>query len=419
MLKSSELRYQAEEVARNSRDLYTFDSKAMTTEQIDVMIHELRVHQIELEMQNEELRCSQMETEISREKYFELYDLAPVGYITISENGIIHDANLTAATLLGATRGDLVNHPITQFFLAEDKDIYYQYRRNLIVKNVEHSESLTGSVQDDTAIQKRSQAEKGRVCELRMVKKNKTIFWVQLESVVTSNVGCGLLCRIVITDISERKHAEEIINKLLAEKELILKEVHHRIKNNMSTISAFLSLQANISDNKVISQALNDADNRVRSMMVLYDKLYQSSNYSELSVKEYLIDMTRQIVKNFSNSSSVAIIHDIEDIVLDVAKMQPLGVIINELLTNIMKYAFINRADGLITVSIKLITSELNHDFVRVVIQDNGNGIPDTVDFDNSTGFGLTLVKLLTDQLCGVIRIERSDGTKIILEFDI
>ena len=96
------------------------------------MLHELRVHQIELEMQNEELRRAQAELDAARARYFDLYDLAPVGYCTLSEQGLILEANLTAATLLGVARGALVKQPFTRFILKEDQDIYYLHRKTAL-----------------------------------------------------------------------------------------------------------------------------------------------------------------------------------------------------------------------------------------------------------------------------------------------
>ena len=96
------------------------------------LVHELQVHQIELEMQNEELRRAQVELDAARARYFDLYDLAPVGYCTISEEGLILEANLTAATLLGVARGALVKQPITRFILKEDQDIYYLHRKTAL-----------------------------------------------------------------------------------------------------------------------------------------------------------------------------------------------------------------------------------------------------------------------------------------------
>lgn len=216
----------------------------------------------------------------------------------------------------------------------------------------------------------------------------------------------------IIEDISERKADELKIKSLLVEKELILKEVHHRIKNNMNTIYGLLALQASSLTNTSAITALEDAGNRVKSMMLLYEKLYKSDIFTELSVLAYFPPLIEEIIANFPNRSKVKLEMRIADFVLEAKKLQPLGIIINELLTNIMKYAFVGRDDGIISIS-----ASLENNLVQLTIADNGNGIPPTVSFENTTGFGLLLVKGLTQQLNGAIRIDREEGTKIVLEF--
>jgi len=217
---------------------------------------------------------------------------------------------------------------------------------------------------------------------------------------------------LILNDITEINDAGEKIRHLLAEKELILKEVHHRIKNNLNTIKGLLSLQAGFLKDPSAVSALNDSENRVESMMILYDKLYCSDNFENLSVKDYLPTLIDEMVKNFPNYHSVKIEKKIDDFVLDIKKIQPLGIITNELLTNIMKYAFTGTGDGLISIS-----AGLKDNTVTLVITDNGRGLPETIDFKNSTGFGMQLVSMLTDQIGGKIRIERGSGTRFILEF--
>ncbi|MEI7811350.1 MAG: PAS domain S-box protein [Ignavibacteria bacterium] len=219
---------------------------------------------------------------------------------------------------------------------------------------------------------------------------------------------------VIIEDITERRHAEEKIKKLLVEKEIILKEVHHRIKNNMSTITGVLALQAEHLEDPSAIRALADAESRVRSMMILYDKLYLSVDFQKMPVIDYLPSLTDKIIENFPNKTSIKIEKKIDDFVLDTKRLQPLGIIINELLTNIMKYAFTGRNEGLITLF-----ASLEGEIVSIIIQDNGNGMPDSINFKNSTGFGLTLVGILAEQLGGTVRIDRGNGTKVILEFKI
>jgi two-component sensor histidine kinase len=182
----------------------------------------------------------------------------------------------------------------------------------------------------------------------------------------------------------------------------------------MNVIYGLLVLQADtLKDPKAIA-ALEDSANRVQSMMILYDKLYRSPDVQKISVMNYLPNLVDEIIANFPNSNLVKVEKKINDFILDTKRLHPLGIIINELLTNIMKSAFIGRDDGLIKVS-----ASLKGKNVSIIIQDNGSGIPETVDFEHSTGFGLQLVWMLTKELMGTIRIERIKGTKIILEFEL
>ncbi len=246
-------------------------------------------------------------------------------------------------------------------------------------------------------------------------KKNGEYYWESATiSPVKNESGTITHFLALKEDITERKKTEERINGLLVEKELILREVHHRIKNNMNTIYGLLALQAaTLSDPGAIS-ALNDAGSRVKSMMTLYSKLYQSPEFNKISVAIYLPTLIDEIVSNFPNSTSVKLETRIDDFIMDVQKIQPLGIIINELVTNIMKYAFKGRSDGQIGISVTERDGQ-----VTVIIEDNGNGIPDSIDFGHSTGFGLMLVDGLTKQINGKIRIERGEKTRIVLEFEL
>ena len=214
-------------------------------------------------------------------------------------------------------------------------------------------------------------------------------------------------------DITKRKQAEEKIISMVAEKELILKEVHHRIKNNMGSLHSIFALQASVSKSPETVAALEAAKNRVLSMMVIYEKLYKSATFDSISLAQYLPSLLDDIIANFANSPSVRVEKKIDDVTLDIKKAQTLAMIINELLTNIMKYAFVGRGDGVVSVSV----SEVDK-IVSLAIQDNGVGLPESVDFGDKNSFGLMLVGTLTGQLEGSIRIERWNGTRIVLDFE-
>ena len=152
--------------------------ETLSPEEAGRLLHELQVHQIELEMQNEELRRAQGELEASRARYFDLYDLAPVGYFTLSEQGLILEANLTAAAMLGVGRGDLVKQPFTRFILPEDQDIYYRHRKQLFE---------TGSPQ---------------VCDLRMLRADAA----PILGAAGGDRGAGCRRRAGVPSRDERHH---------------------------------------------------------------------------------------------------------------------------------------------------------------------------------------------------------------------
>jgi PAS domain S-box-containing protein len=217
----------------------------------------------------------------------------------------------------------------------------------------------------------------------------------------------------LLGDITGRKQAEAKMKELLAEKELILKEVNHRIKNNMNAMKSLLRLQAGTMNETSTAAALEEAGNRMQSMEILYDQLYQTTSFSELSIKTYVSSLVDAIITNFPQGNLVTIEKRIDDFILDAKRLQPLGIIINELLSNSMKYAFTDKSKGMISVSV-----QLKEGHVTMTLWDNGIGIPVSIDFENSTGFGLTLVQALAAQLYGKIRIERAGGTRVVLDFD-
>jgi PAS domain S-box-containing protein len=192
---AADLRRRAEAKARADE---TKAGDTLSPEAAGLRVHELRVYQIELEMQNEELRRAQEELEASRERYFDLYDMAPVGYFTLSETGLILEANLTAAALLGVTRDAQVKQPLTRFILCEDQDIFYQHRRQLFE---------TGLPQ---------------ACELRILCADTDPVWVRIEATVARDIDGAVQERAVMSDITERKRAEETLRESIQRYELVL-----------------------------------------------------------------------------------------------------------------------------------------------------------------------------------------------------
>ncbi len=212
------LRKQAEKIAKGNAARRSKNLETLSPRAAQQLLHELQVHQIELEIQNDELRRAQTELDIARTRYFDLYDLAPVGYFTLSEKGLILEANLTTATLLGISRNALSRKPpLSKFILPEDQKIYYQYRRQLFTTGVQ------------------------QVCELRLIKKNAAPFWTRLETNLAQDDGGSSMCLVVISDITSRKQAEMALQKAydeleqrVAERTEELRQVNEDLRNDIS-----------------------------------------------------------------------------------------------------------------------------------------------------------------------------------------
>jgi len=215
-------------------------------------------------------------------------------------------------------------------------------------------------------------------------------------------------------DISERKRAEEEIKRQLAEKEVLLQEVHHRIKNNIASIGGILSLQLRSATHPEAIAVLQDTSARVDSMRVLYEKLLVSKDYQDVSVKKYVESLADAIVSLFPDQAKIRLNQQFVDFHLDPKRLFPLGIIINELLTNVMKYAFAGKKSGQIRLSLSKQDRR-----VSLVLQDNGVGLPEGFDPESSAGFGLKLVKMLSQQLGGSFTIEKHKGTRCTVSFDV
>jgi two-component sensor histidine kinase len=179
----------------------------------------------------------------------------------------------------------------------------------------------------------------------------------------------------------------------------------------MNTIYGLLTLQADLHRGAPSQSILLDSACRVQSMMVLYDKLYRSEETGLIPAREFIPALVQEIAGIFPQKASVQIVTSIEDFSLPVMILSPLGIIINECITNSMKYAFSGRKDGIISVS-----AEKTAAGIIVTLKDNGNGLPESISLEHSGGFGMQLISGLVQQLHGKIRIERNGGTAFIIE---
>lgn len=207
----------------------------------------------------------------------------------------------------------------------------------------------------------------------------------------------------------ERARSEARIRSLLEEKELLLREIHHRIKNNMSSVASLLSLQADACGDAVVSAALEEAAGRVRSMRIIYERLFKSADYRMVPASEYFADLVAGLAGAMTNAEGIAIHLDCEDVSLDSDTLWHVGIILNELVTNALKYAFPGTARGRITIGFRSDQEGL----YRLTVADDGLGLPD----DAREGFGLMLVRAICDQLLADLSIEVDRGTRYSMVF--
>lgn len=222
-------------------------------------------------------------------------------------------------------------------------------------------------------------------------------------------------------EIRERQKAEEQIRASLKEKEVLLKEIHHRVKNNLQVISSLLNLQAaNITDAQTLAM-FKESQNRVKSMALIHEKLYQSQDLAKLNFAEYIRNLANHLFRTYSaKSSGIELVIDVRDVSLDLDSAVPCGLIINELLTNALKYAFPvgvgarPRAEEKAQVHVSF---NAEGERYMLVVRDNGVGLPEGLDPRNSDSLGMQLVFTLSDQLGGTVEIGREGGTSFKITF--
>jgi two-component sensor histidine kinase len=209
-------------------------------------------------------------------------------------------------------------------------------------------------------------------------------------------------------EVAERKQAEELIRASLHEKEILLKEIHHRVKNNLQVISSLLSLQARKMQDPASLEQLRNSQNRIRSMALIHEKLYQSKDLSRIDFSEYIQSLTAHLMRTYNNfAHDVNLNVQVEDVYLSIDKAVACGLLLNELISNSLKYAFSNGNKGEIRIQLK----QAQDSRVSLVVGDNGVGIPAEVDFHNTSSLGLQLVNTLVNQIEGTIELDRSQGT--------
>jgi PAS domain S-box-containing protein len=217
----------------------------------------------------------------------------------------------------------------------------------------------------------------------------------------------------VARDITQWKEAEKIVHDSLKEKELLLREIHHRVKNNLMIISSLLNLQSiQINDTEVLKM-IKDSQSRARSMAVLHEKLYNSSDLKRINFGEYIESITEYLFNTYSTNNHVSLKMDVEYLMLDINTCLPLGLIVNELVSNSLKYAFPKGMNGCVTV--RFHRSPENY---ILEVEDDGVGLPEDMDIEQADSMGMKLVSNFTKQLNGEMELIMKNGTCFRIKFN-
>jgi two-component sensor histidine kinase len=206
----------------------------------------------------------------------------------------------------------------------------------------------------------------------------------------------------------------------LKEKEILLREVHHRVKNNLQVVSSLLNLQANKINNKVIKETLEQSRNRIRSIALVHEKLYQTGNYAEINLKEYALSLLTELFRAYvADQEKIQIHTEIEDVNIPLIYAIPFGLILNEIISNSLKYAFPENHTFEPGPEIFITVKSLSDHQLQVCAGDNGIGLPVDTQLTDSSSLGLYLIRILsTEQLDGKIEIDTKKGTIFTITFN-
>jgi PAS domain S-box-containing protein len=264
---------------------------------------------------------------------------------------------------------------------------------------------------NDAAVIERD--ESSQLVEELWLRGGRTVPMLTFRFLFTDGDGRRLLGGVSI-DISEQVRTQKALSAALADKELLLKEVHHRVKNNLQIISSLLSMQAQSLQDAAAARALQDSQERVQCMALIHERLHLNDEPDRLDFREYAAKLARDLFYSYGvNSERIRLQFELEPISLGLNQAIPCGLILNELLTNSLKYAFPNERAGEILVKL----SWANNESVKLTVADNGVGLPADFDWMQSQTLGLRIMNILGRQLDGTMRREAGAGTMFSLVF--
>lgn len=327
----------------------------------------------------------------SEKRYRELFINLSDAIIIVNENNDILEMNPAASNLFGLQlKKDRI---INLYDFIEKKDIK---------KTIEKSKEL--KVKGEI---------KGLEIDIVDAKARKKTVELSSNAVYIDGVFKG--SRDILRDITENKSINNELRNSLSQKEVLLKEVHHRVKNNLQVISSILNLQSSYVDDKKTLDILKESQNRVKSMSLIHENLYRTKDFNKINFSEYIEKLTKNMIHSYQYSeNNISLVLDLDDVLLSIDISIPCGLIINELFSNALKYAFPNKKAGAIFISVK----QQSNKKIQIIVEDNGIGYTKGLDSEKEGSLGMLLVRTLIEQIDGKIELLKHRGTKYLITFD-
>jgi PAS domain S-box-containing protein len=327
----------------------------------------------------------------SEERFRSAFDDAPTGMAMLALDGRFLRSNRSLCELLGYSEQEILTTNFQSITFPDD-----------LAADLSHAEELLAGRTAPYHMEKRFVHREGQ-----------TIHTLLFVSLVRDDKGLPLYCIKHVQDISERKRSEQLTQATLREKETLLKEVHHRVKNNLQIISTLLDLQSGHTTDTRALEMFKESRGRVRSMALIHERLYRAQDLARVDFVEYVRQLADDLYRAYRVSSGrIALEIDVDAPPLTVDIAIPCGLLINELVSNCLKHAFTGCSEGWLKVGLHA------QGGTNVLwVADNGAGIPHDVDFRNTESFGLQLVNTLVDQLGGRIELNQGCGTEFIVRF--
>lgn len=308
-----------------------------------------------------------------------------------------------------------IDRGLTTFNQNFSDAVFELYGRRPKIKDNQISRAESKSIQPFWN-EKYKEAFAGKKIEFiteRTTKKGERIIREVFLSPILDENGSVVSVSGIAHDITEKKIAEEKLVYSLKEKEVLLKEVHHRVKNNLQVISSILNLQSSYVQDQQTLNILKESQDRIKSMSIIHESLYQTNDFSKVNFSDYIVSLSKNLVHSYGhNDNYIELEYHVEEVSLSLDTSIPCGLIVNELVSNALKYAFKGRKTGKIRINLSLDKGN-----VVLVVLDDGIGFPQNINYKETNSLGLQLVTTLVEQIDGAIEMNNNKGTKFTIKF--